>query len=103
MTIQIILGIIGVAGAVFGGAGFWGYMTTRSKQETATERLLLGLAFCEITRSCEAYIERGYISTAEYNELDRYLYKPYAEAGGDGTAEKLMGEVRKLPTEIDKD
>ena len=95
--------VIKIILAVLASAGFWQVIQTRRTKRTATERLLLGLAFCEITRSCEAYIERGYITTAEYNELDRYLYQPYAEAGGDGTAAKLMAEVKQLPTATDND
>ena len=47
------------------------------------------------------YIARGYVSTDEYNELNKYLFEPYRSMGGNGTAEKLMEEVKHLPTRED--
>ena len=46
---------------------------------------------------CEKYIEQGWVSTDDYENLERYLYKPYKAMGGNGTAEKLMDQVKKLP------
>jgi hypothetical protein len=43
------------------------------------------------------YIERGWISRDEYENLHDYLYKPYKELGGNGSAERVMQEVNKLP------
>lgn len=43
------------------------------------------------------YISRGYITKDEYENLHDYLFKPYQELGGNGTAEKVMSEVAKLP------
>lgn len=90
--------IVTLAVAVFGSTGFWSWVQSRSKKKSAEARLLMGLAYSEIIRRSEAYIARGYIETDEYNELNRYLYQPYREMGGNGTAEKLMTEVQKLPT-----
>ena len=58
----------------------------------------MGLAYSEIINRSEHYIKRGYIETEEYNELNKYLYQPYSEMGGNGTAQKLMTEVQQLPT-----
>ena len=44
----------------------------------------------------QKYCERGYITPDEYENL-LYIYKPYKDFGGNGTAEKMMGEVKKLP------
>lgn len=90
--------IITLAVAVFGSTGFWTWVTNRNKRKSAEARLLMGIAYSEIIRRCEHYIKHGSIDSDEYNELNRYLFEPYREMGGDGTAEKLMGEVRKLPT-----
>ena len=90
--------IVTLAVAVFGSTGFWTWLSTRSKKKTTEARLIMGLAYSEIIRRSEHYLKQGYIGTDEYNELDRYLYKPYREMGGNGTAEKLMNEVQKLPT-----
>lgn len=94
--------IVTLAVAVFGSTGFWSWIQSRRSKKTAEARLLMGLAYSEIIRRSEEYIERGYIETDEYNELNRYLYQPYREMGGNGTAEKLMTDVQKLPTRKEK-
>lgn len=91
--------IVTLAVAVFGSTGFWSWVQSRGKKKSAESRLLLGIAYSEIIRRSEHYIHQGYIAVDEYNELNRYLYEPYRDMGGNGTAQKLMDEVRKLPTE----
>lgn len=91
--------IVTLAVAVFGSTGFWSWVQSRSKRKSAESRLLTGIAYSEIIRRCEHYLHEGSISIDEYNELNRYLFEPYREMGGNGTAQKLMDEVRKLPTE----
>lgn len=90
--------IVTLAVAVFSSTGFWTWVTSRNKRKTAEDRLLMGLAYSEIIKRSEWCIQRGYIGTDEYNELNKYLYQPYSEMGGNGTAAKLMDEVRNLPT-----
>lgn len=43
------------------------------------------------------YINRGYITPDEYENLYDYLYKPYEKLGGNGSAKRLMNKVEKLP------
>ena len=90
--------IVALVAAIFGSTGFWSYVQNRSKKKSAEARLLMGIAYSEIIRRCEHYIKRGHIETDEYNELNKYLFTPYSEMGGNGTAQKLMNEVRSLPT-----
>lgn len=90
--------IITLAVAVFGSTGFWSWLASRSKKKSAEARLIMGLAYSEIIRRSEDYIRRGFVEPTEFDELDRYLFQPYTEMGGNGTAQKLMDEVRKLPT-----
>ena len=85
--------------AVFGSTGFWSWLQSRSKKKSAATMLLLGLGYDKIIWQCNKYIHQGYISAQEYKELNTYLFEPFLEAGGDGTAKKLMAEVEKLPTE----
>jgi hypothetical protein len=47
--------------------------------------------------SHQRYIERGWITQDEYENLHDYLYKPYEEMGGNGSAKKVMQEINKLP------
>ena len=43
-----------------------------------------------------SYIERGYITQDEYENLYEYLYKPYEKLGGNGSAKRIMTEVDQL-------
>ena len=95
MHLDIILTLVV---AVCGSTGFWTLLMTRNKKKSAEARLIMGLAYSEIIKRSEHYIKRGYIETDEYNELNKYLYEPYSEMGGNGTAQKLMKEVQQLPT-----
>ena len=89
--------IVTLVVAIFGSTGFWTLLMNRKKKKSAEARLLMGIAYSEIIRRCDHYIKVGHIDIDEYNELNRYLFEPYREMGGNGTAEKLMGEVKKLP------
>ena len=93
--------VITLIGAVFASQGFWSWMATRNSSKSAKTRLIMGLAFSEICRKASIYIAQGEISTDEYQDFEKYLYKPYKELGGNGTAEKLMDEVKKLPIRKD--
>ena len=44
-----------------------------------------------------SYLDRGYITRDEYENLYQYLYKPYKKVGGNGSAEHIMNQVDKLP------
>ncbi len=59
--------------------------------------MLIGLAHDRILYLGMQYIERGYITQDEYENLYEYLYKPYEKLGGNGSAKRVMTEVNKLP------
>ena len=82
---------------LIGSAGFWNYLDARRTKKSASTRLLIGIAHDRITFLGMKYVERGYITRDEYENLNDYLYEPYAEAGGNGSAKRVMEEVRKLP------
>ena len=83
--------------AFVGSAGFWGFLEARRKKSDANTRLMVGLAHDRIMYLGMKYIERGYITRDEYENLNDYLFEPYSEAGGNGSAKRVMEEVRKLP------
>lgn len=87
--------------AVIGSSGLWTFLSTalqkRSEKKSISNRMLLGLAHDRIIWLCEKYIDRGYISTEEFENLHDYLYIPYKEMGGNGSAERLMNIVKTLP------
>ena len=90
--------IITLIVAIFGSTGFWSWLSGRRTKKDGATKLILGLAYQQIIRSAEHYIKRGFIDSDEYNELNRYLFEPYTAMGGNGTAQKLMEEVKHLPT-----
>lgn len=99
-VVAIITAIISVAAS----SGFWQYLIhkdAKKKEEEdksdAKTRLLIGLAHDRILFLCSSYTHRGYITKEEYDDLNKYLYEPYEEAGGNGSAKKMMMEVEKLP------
>lgn len=82
---------------LLGSAGFWGYLEARRAKNDANTRLLVGIAHDRITYLGMKYVERGSITQDEYENLNDYLYEPYAAAGGNGSAKRVMEEVKKLP------
>lgn len=95
-------GLIGlIIGAIFASGGLWAFITAvynnHSKKQTALTKLILGLGHRDIVECGKEYIERGYITYDEYEDLVHYLYDPYIELGGNGSAEKIMQEIKKLP------
>ena len=63
----------------------------------AQGEMLMGLGHDRITYLGAKYLERGYVTVDEYENLNRYLYQPYKKLGGNGTAEKIMIQVKDLP------
>ena len=98
MNTEVILTIVG---AIFASTGFWAFLSTliQSRQsKTSNEaKLLRGIAHDRICYLGEKYIRQGWISTDDYENLHDYLYIPYHNLKGNGSAEKVMDEVRRLP------
>ncbi len=59
--------------------------------------MLLGLAHDRLVRSGTFYIERGWISPDEYENIYDFIFIPYKELGGNGAAERIVENVKKLP------
>lgn len=78
-------------------SGFWSYIQRKSDNKSATTRLLMGLAYDKIVTLGMQHIERGWITKDDYEDLRKYFWEPYQEFGGNGTAEKIMTEVGRLP------
>lgn len=56
---------------------------------------MVGLQHHDLYKTCQTYLDRGYVSTADLNDLD-YLFKPYKALGGNGTGELLYNRVHDL-------
>lgn len=89
--------IVTIMISVMGSSGLWAFLQKRADKKDASRLMILGLGHDRIIALCEKYIERGSLSCDEYENLYEYLYKPYKDMGGNGTAERLMEEVKKLP------
>jgi hypothetical protein len=91
---QLILTIIGT---VIASSGFWAYIMKRLEKKDVKTRMLIGLGHDRIIYLGMVYIERGSITQDEFENLYEYLYKPYVEMGGNGSAKRIMEEVQRLP------
>lgn len=89
--------LVATISAIFASQGFWTWLINRNAKKSSQAQLIMGLGFGEICRKADMYLERESITTEEYKDLYKYLYKPYKDMGGNGTAKKLMAEVGKLP------
>lgn len=89
--------ILTAIGGIVAGSGFWAFVSRIIDRKSATSKMVLGLGHDKILYLCNFYIDRGYITSDEYENLHDYLYVPYKALGGNGTAERLMKEVSNLP------
>ena len=87
--------------AVFGSTGLWTLVNTIvlkfQEKKSVSTKMLLGLGHDRIYDLCHQYIQRGSITTDEHENLIKYLYEPYKSLGGNGTGDRLVDEVKKLP------
>ena len=89
--------LVTIVCAALASSGFWAYMTNRAEKKDVKTEMLIGLGHDRIMYLGMSYIERGYITSDEYENLYEYLYKPYEKMGGNGSAKRIMKEVEKLP------
>lgn len=95
IILQIVLPIII---AFVASSGFWLYLTNRRDRKSLQTELLIGLAHDRIIYLGLTYIKRGWITQDEFENLHEYLYKPYTQLGGNGSAKRVLDEVTRLPT-----
>lgn len=93
--------IVSIVTAIFASTGFWAFITylvqRKDTKDSAEGQMLKGLGHDRICCLGESYINRGYITKDEYENLNDYLYLPYKKLGGNGTAEKILKDVGNLP------
>ena len=101
MTHEIIILLISIGGSVFASAGFWSFVTyacnKKDNCKSAEAKMLLGLGHDRILYLGSVYLKKQCITKDEYENLYDYLYLPYKELGGNGTAEKMINDIKKLP------
>lgn len=89
--------IVTIVCSVLASSGLWTLITKRMEKKDAKTELLIGIAHDRIIFLGMSYVHRGFITHEEYENLNKYLYSPYHKAGGNGSAERVMKEVEKLP------
>ena len=89
--------IITIFTSVLASSGLWAFLGSRLDRHTAEREMLIGLGHDRIMLLGMKYIERGWITQDEYENLHTYLYSPYKKLGGNGSAHRIMQEVEKLP------
>lgn len=80
-----------------GSTGLWAFLSKWLDNRSAQSKLIVGLAHDRIVYLGMQYIDRGWITRDEYENLHDYLYVPYEKMGGNGSAKRVMMEVDKLP------
>lgn len=70
----------------------------RHDDQAEVKAAIIGLEHDRLYTICGQIIARGYSYTSEIENLDRYIFTPYKALGGDGSGDKLMTDVRNLPT-----
>lgn len=94
---DLIQTIITIVCSVLASSGFWAFLMKRNDSKDVKTRMLIGLAHDRIMYLATEYIKRGYITMDEFENLDTYLYEPYEALGGNGSAKRVMDEVKRLP------
>lgn len=89
--------LITVICAMIASSGMWTFLDHRAGKKDAMSKMLVGLGHDRIVDLGKKYIERGSITHDEYENLVVYLYEPYEALGGNGSAKRIMDEVKRLP------
>jgi len=92
--------IITVFSSVLASSGLWAFLMKKAERRDGKTKLLLGMAHDRIVYLGMLYIDRGYVTQDEFENLEVYLYTPYKELGGNGTVGRIMTEVQKLPIRL---
>lgn len=66
------------------------------KENNALKNGMKGILHNDIIYRCKKLLIIGEVTPEDLEELE-YLYQPYKELGGNGTAQKMMERVYQLP------
>lgn len=68
--------------SVLASSGFWAFMQRKSERNSAEVELLIGLGHDRIVSLGMSYLERGWLTEDEYENLHDYLFVPYEKGAG---------------------
>ena len=98
--------IVPIAVALLG-SGLWtalfDYLKGKRNKKTAEQEMILGLGHDVLCNKIQRYLDRGWISISELEDLDTYLFQPYKRMGGNSTGDRLYAELVKLPHHPEED
>ena len=84
-------------GLIIAGMGvIYKQLKSNINQNKAVKDGIKGILHNEIIYRCKKILIIGYVTPDDLEELE-YLFKPYKELQGNGTAEKLINRVYQLP------
>lgn len=89
--------IFSFLGSILASTGLWALIKSRIDRKDAKAKMLKGLGHDRIMELGKKYIKRGYITTDEYENFFDYLFVPYEALGGNGSAKRIVEEVKRLP------
>lgn len=100
LVLPILTIVAGIVTSLITSQGLWAHLSAKWQKNSAESNLLRGLAHTRLMDLCEKYIDRGWITPEEYEDLVTYLYHPYLELGGNGTVKKMVdNEINRLPVQ----
>lgn len=88
--------VVTILCAILASNGIWAVVQKLMDKKDVKTLMLLGLGHDRIMQLGMQYIERGWITPDELENLVDYLYKPYELMGGNGTAKRVVDECKKL-------
>lgn len=105
---EFILAVITLFGvlisAAIGSTGMWVFLTKKFDSKSLHMKLTMGMAHNTILYAGMKHIRRGYITQEELENIHDYLWVPYNELGGNGSAKRMIDQLTKLPVkEFQKD
>lgn len=97
-TIQLVFTTVtSIICSLLASSGLWSYMSKKQDKKDGEIDLVLGLGHDRILELALTYIERGYITPEEHENLYVYLYEPYLKKNGNGSVKRIMeNKVDKL-------
>ena len=99
-VVPILTIVAGIITSLITSQGLWAHLSAKWQKDSAESELLRGLAHTRLMDLCEKYIDRGWITPEEYEDLVTYLYHPYLKLGGNGTVKKMVdNEINRLPVQ----
>ena len=96
MVTIVLQTLVTIVCAVLASSGFWAWLQKKDDKKSLQSQMLIGLAHDRIVYLGMVYIERGWITKDEYENLNDYLYEPYKALGGNGSAKRIMEGVNRI-------